>query len=624
LINQLTVEPLRRSTCARWVVLCSVLFHCLGVNSHAGVFAHYSFDADYTDSSGSGRHGTLTDVGAVGNSAITTAAGASVFGGGAMDFSDDRDYIALPSQTFSSGVPYTISFWAQKDDAARDWNMVIGQRDGTSFFIAPRGSSDNTIRWRSSSSAGNRQADFASVSDTAWHHYAIVADGTTISYYFDGVIVGTATNKLTGFIIDTIGEAYTSSSDFDFQGRIDEVWILDEAADAGMISGLYNKNDPGISLPVGDPSVMRLRIVLVGGQSNADGRAAPSGLPTSPVDLRAPQEDVDFFYRVEGGGATLTTLRPGLSETSGFGPEITLGRRLADLYSEEPDTRVAILKYANGGTNLDSQWRAGGDGTTAGDGPEYLTFQQTVAQGLAAFAVAYPNASLDLEGMTWVQGESDAVAGRSSSYEANLTNFIADIRATYTPDLPFHIFRLSSQQTALNAGHLATVRAAQDTVAAADPRSSLIDSDAHPMKSDNLHLNAEGQQLLGDAFARETAYYIWMLDTFSAADVDAGRAEPDADPDGDGRDNLSEFLILSDPLSATPGLDPSLDRSSSTVVTMEYNSSIYRTYAIDRYDTSSRSWMEALPLSRGTGERISRSFSFVALRGIFRVRSEIP
>lgn len=210
--------------------------------TYGAVVRHYSFDTDFTDSSGNGQDGTLTDVGTVGNSMITTTAGTYMFGGGAMDFSDDRDYIAVPSLTFGSGSAYTISFWAQKDDAARDWNMAIGQRDNTSFFIAPRGSANNTLRWRSSDSTAGRQEDFSVTSDTDWHHYAVVASGTTISLYLDGGFVSSGTGKQTGFIVDTIGEAYTSANDFDFQGRIDEVWILNEAADATTISNLHSFN----------------------------------------------------------------------------------------------------------------------------------------------------------------------------------------------------------------------------------------------------------------------------------------------------------------------------------------------------------------------------------------------
>lgn len=597
-----------------------VAFLCVGISCHAGVYAHYSFDSDYNDSSGFGRHGSLTDVGVSGNSGITTAAGTHVFGGGAMDFSDDRDYIAIPSKTFSSGVPYTIAFWAQKDSASRDWNMAVGQRDVASFFIAPRGDANNVLRWRSSDSTAGRQADFAAASDTAWHHYAIVAEGTNVRFYLDGGLVATGTGKSTGFIIDTIGEAYTPSSDFDFQGRIDEMWILDEAADAGLISGLYTQNDPGVSPPVGDPSVLRVRIALIGGQSNADGRAIPTDLPSN---LQVPQADVDYFYYFQGGSPTLTTLRPGLTETNGFGPAITLGRKLAETYRQEEHTRVAVIKYGNGGTNLQSQWKAGGDNTTSGDGGEYVIFQQTVSQGLAALAVAYPNASLDLEGMTWMQGESDTSGGLENSYETNLRNFIADVRATFSEDLPFIIARLSSQQTALGASGLAKVRVAQDAVAAADPRTVSIDTDSFEMKSDNLHFDAEGQQALGYAFADQCLYYIWALDSFSAADVNAGRAEPLVDADGDGINNRQEFLLLSNPLSGAAALAPGISIYPASVE-LSYYSTIYRYYAVEHFVAEAEKWEDILPPLIGTGERVTRSIGGSETRGIFRVRSEIP
>ncbi len=260
-------------------------------------------------------------------------------------------------------------------------------------------------------------------------------------------------------------------------------------------------SDQSITVVAGfEPAaVKRLRVFLIGGQSNGDGRAPTSGLPTSPVNLQQPQDDVDFFRKVEGGTPTLTTLRPGLSETGQFGPEITLGRYLADNVADEFTTRVALIKYANGGTNLHTQWKGGGNATTTGDGTEYVTFQNTVSAGFAALAAAYPNAVIEIEGMLWVQGESDN--GNAAAYQANLTNFIADVRATYGGDLPFIVSRLSTKQTAVGSG-LATLRAAQDAVAAADPLTGLIDTDTFGIKGDNLHFDALGEQQIGNAAGR--------------------------------------------------------------------------------------------------------------------------
>ena len=238
-------------------------------------------------------------------------------------------------------------------------------------------------------------------------------------------------------------------------------------------------------------AVTRLRVFLVGGQSNADGRADSSALPTSPVNLQQPQADIDFYQ------TSLTTLRP----LSQFGPEITMGRRLADSIGKLAGTRVAIIKYGVGGTSLEVDWKAGGDATSADDGPRYVSFQTVVADGMAALAAAYPGATIEIEGMLWVQGERDAVIGAGASYQANLTAFISDVRVTYGAGLPFVVSRLSSGQTSIATGQLTLVRAAQAAVAAADPLATLIDTDSFGVQSDLLHFDAAGQQQLGTASA---------------------------------------------------------------------------------------------------------------------------
>jgi hypothetical protein len=795
----------------------------------AGVWAHYSFDTGFNDVSGNNRHGTLIDVAAVGNSGITSAAGSFRFGNGALNFSTDRDYVAIPSKTFASGTDYTIAFWARKaagdTGQASDWDMVIGQRDTASHFIALNDVNDTGFRWRGTSNAADRQADFGAAKDYAWHHYALVASGTTVTLYLDGELFGSATDKQTEFIIDTIGEAYTSSSDYDFNGQVDEVWIYDEAIAATAVRSLFQSNDstappayagfhhrydgnfadsgfagndgtaagtaaistdaadiatgsgalaldgadnsfvtlpamgsytatqrwsatwwarrqgigsskgmvmgradntsdfiwlndgftglrfrssnattldftvakdselhhyalvadgtgnltlyldgqatqtlsgntsfaidsigkayPTTSLhynfqgtldevhlmPFGlnatqvadlyaaekpatqNTAVTRVRVILLGGQSNADGRAVVTDLP---IAFQSPQTDVDFYYRTEATAGALTTLRPGLSETSQFGPEILLGSRLANIHAHESGTRVAIIKYANGGTNLHTQWKAGGDPTTIGDGPEYVTFQQTVTAGRAALAAKYPMATLELDCMVWMQGESDAVPVTDSLYQANLTNFIADVRATYDASLPFIIGRLSSLQTNLDGAARNTVRAAQNAIAAIDPRTGIIYTDGFGMKSDNLHFNAAGQQAMGSAFAEEAAYFSWMTETFSAADINAGRAEPDADQDGDGQTNRTEFLGVSNPTSGTSRFMTSVSVNSSTTGTIAYPSIPTRRYAVERYTEGAGIWEQILPYAQGEDGQTIRPLSLAAPRAMYRVISKLP
>lgn len=233
-------------------ILAPIFGALLCIPVQAAVLAHYSFDSDYTDSSGNARNGTLTDVGTSGNSGITSTTGNSVFGGGAMNFSSDRDYVAIPTHTFSSGTAYSFAFWAKKSandtGESAQFDMVIGQRDTNTFFISlsdtAGGATGRTgLRWRGSNTTDAvRQANFTAADDTSWHHYALVASGTTMTLYVDGVSGGTVTGKQTGFTFDTIGEAYLSSNDFDFNGQIDEMWVFTEALDATTVSNLFNYN----------------------------------------------------------------------------------------------------------------------------------------------------------------------------------------------------------------------------------------------------------------------------------------------------------------------------------------------------------------------------------------------
>jgi hypothetical protein len=285
---------------------------------------------------------------------------------------------------------------------------------------------------------------------------------------------------------------------------------------------LFVDNAAGENSHTGGPAL--IRVILVGGQSNADGRADGNKLPTSPINYQAIQKNVPFFYYIYGSATnadgtlgTLTTLRPGATQfpDAGFGPEIGLGYDLSRMLESTPNTRLAIIKYAKGGSSLHTDWKAGGDATPAGDGPHYQTFQQVVTKGLAQLRTTYPNATVQLSGMIWVQGETDIDGGEKqvAGYEKNLTDFIDDLRATFSPSLPFVFSRISDNQTVYSdpsASHYSdylTLRAAQESVANTLPAVEMIDTDSEEfiMKSDHLHFGPLGQLALGQAFAAKLA-----------------------------------------------------------------------------------------------------------------------
>jgi hypothetical protein len=247
-------------------------------------------------------------------------------------------------------------------------------------------------------------------------------------------------------------------------------------------------------------------VFVVCGQSNAVGRNADgAALPPQLVE----QRDVGFWYELGSessimqpdgriGSNRWVRLRAQLDEgsgtfvaASGFGPEIRLGRLLADSRT----SRVAIVKFAFSATSLAQHWNAS-------SGPLYPQLVAKVEQAMGALASL--GVTPELSGFFWMQGEWDSRdVMQAAAYEANLTAFMAALRRDLgAPDLPFVIGRVSSR-IASNGSYpgLAAVRQAQENVAAGDPRAALVDTDDLSMAADSLHFDALGELFLGKRFA---------------------------------------------------------------------------------------------------------------------------
>lgn len=114
----------------------------------------------------------------------------------------------------------------------------------------------------------------------------------------------------------------------------------------------------------------KVKVYLVGGQSNGVGCCSVNGLPTR---LKGCQKGAIIFVRGECrlGPYGWASLRDGLGSWFGdydergtFGPELAFGACMAP---ESPEQVVAIIKCAWGGTNLGAQWRPPSAGGRTGD-----------------------------------------------------------------------------------------------------------------------------------------------------------------------------------------------------------------------------------------------------------------
>ncbi|BDS07010.1 hypothetical protein NT6N_20500 [Oceaniferula spumae] len=338
----------------------------------------------------------------------------------------------------------------------------------------------------------------------------------------------------------------------------------------------------------------KIVVYLLGGQSNCFGLGATSGLSS---ELQAPLAEVLFRYdQPSAGSGSLTTkswiaLQPGSGNNGGLGPEVLFGRILHEEVGSQ-ETRIALVKYAKGGSSLFIDWAPGGNATTVGDGAEYVSFQNTVNSALSDLAILYPNSEISIKGMIWMQGENDARNEQGDAYQTNLNNFIADVRATYGADLPFVVGQLSDGQTDLPAVQLQKVQDAQAAVAAADRWVGLVNTNDLSLLSDNLHFNTAGQVGMGTRFAKVMLTLPLTDDDGNGLDDDweenhwgegmTGQ-DPAGDDDHDGWDNATEYAWDTDPL-VSDGVGFTAAPPSGDMVDLSWTTADERRYMIEKSD----------------------------------------
>lgn len=282
---------------------------------------------------------------------------------------------------------------------------------------------------------------------------------------------------------------------------------------------------PRSPAPLGDAGHL-YRVYYLGGQSNMEGFGFAAELP---ADFRTPHPTAYIYEAnptpddkpVDGRGIW-QPVQPGHGlgfRTDGltnrlsdrFGPELAFAHRMAAL---EPETRVAIVKYARGGSSLASG--ASGFGTwdpDFADGNGINSYDQF----LATIRLAVRDADIDGDGridhlvpagIVWMQGESDGAFSEASAraYEANLRRMMGLMRAALRDDdLPVVLGRINDSRAG-TANPLIpwapVVQAAQAHFAATDRHASLVTSTSgYHFLADGWHYTSSDYLDLGAQFA---------------------------------------------------------------------------------------------------------------------------
>lgn len=229
-----------------------------------------------------------------------------------------------------------------------------------------------------------------------------------------------------------------------------------------------------------------VKLFILGGQSNMDGCGVGDELPDA---YKVHPENTMTWDNKKKIWVTLATDSFSERRKHKFGPEIAFSHLLAKKY---PDYTIAVVKTSAGGTKLWKHWLP-----EQGMYSRFLQNMENAMQQLSDSGVV-----CEIEGMLWMQGESDAETIEwANAYEENLKILFKDVRIqTKKENLPIVMGRISIgllRQTPWPFDFTERVQEAQEKVAAEDEHVFIINTDKLKTLKDNTHFNTEAQIWLG-------------------------------------------------------------------------------------------------------------------------------
>lgn len=206
-----------------------------------------------------------------------------------------------------------------------------------------------------------------------------------------------------------------------------------------------------------DTDLKKKKVFIFAGQSNMDGRA--NGDQLSEKDLKRLEKVSDritFYYNHQPStGLQLTVpsnyIQNKFDLKKSFGPELFFGIELAERY---PNDQFIFIKRAKGGTSLYGCWNPEWNNEKAElmnelDQPrlfsDFIGYVKDVLK-------TYKSSEYEIEGMLWVQGETDSGVKKwgekpANSYGENLQLLIHKTRELLAvPNMPFVMFQVGNGQ----------------------------------------------------------------------------------------------------------------------------------------------------------------------------------
>jgi hypothetical protein len=238
---------LRRYALAAFVFICCIFFpHQADAGAmvkpanNLGLVGYWSFNdgtgTTATDFSGNGNTGTLTNMSAP--ATATSGWGKGKLGGG-LNFDGTNDYVNFGTgNSLNLSTGGTISMWFKKNgNGGGSYQALIQRFDasvtGYQIYI---NNSDNIVRFYTNTVL----ASTYTLSDSNWHHYVVVNDGTTTHFFVDGVARGSGAQSMVSVTSPTTNNIGNYSSSGITNGAFDEVRIYSRALSATEVGALYS------------------------------------------------------------------------------------------------------------------------------------------------------------------------------------------------------------------------------------------------------------------------------------------------------------------------------------------------------------------------------------------------
>jgi hypothetical protein len=321
--------------------------------------AHYAFENNAQDSSGSGNHGTATS--------LTYVMGK--LGAQAAQFNGTSSNVTIPRSVTDD---FTVSMWVKTTDTAGAANahwwagkgLVDGEVGGGGADWGTSIVNGKFVLGVGSAGGDTTLASSVNINDGAWHHVAATRDNTTgaITVYVDGVLRGSGTGPTgsrtfpPGLRIGALQPGYNF-----LNGTIDDVRLYDHVLTSIEIAALAN-TPPELAIIGGSTVNVGQTVAFTANGTDTDlpAQTLSYALLAGPANATLNTSSGAFSFRPLVSQAN-TTIPFTLQVSDNGTPPLSATRNFSVTVNPLPMPSISNLSFGGGQFSLQVNGQTGPD-----------------------------------------------------------------------------------------------------------------------------------------------------------------------------------------------------------------------------------------------------------------------